>query len=326
MINRFEVGGERLIKKSVRPLSLLIILVFFIVGCDQQKNWMFPGKNLKHKSVNIYLIDKDASRLESVKRKIYYSSQNDLYAKILDSLLKPSESNQMRSILADNVKVKINQEKAALYISLSKEFLELNDSQRILSVYSLVKTYASLEGIRYIKFNIENPAEIENVEFTLSTNQIINFNQIEMNPKKIKKITLYFVDKKGYLVPEERVVTVNDKEFAKAIIDELIKGPETKDHFATLTQDTKLSQNIDIQNKICFVSFTKDFLKGIPNRTQQRAAIYSIVNSLTTSLDGVDKVQFLIQGQQVKKYGTIYDFNVPFEKNESLIQSEVSSD
>lgn len=313
-------------KKSVRPLSLLMILVFFLVGCTQQKNWMFPGQNLKHKSVDIYLINKDTSRLESVKRKIYYSSQSDLYTKILENLLKAADSSQMTSILADNIKVKINQENAALNISFSKEFLELNDSQRILSIYSLVKTYAALEGIRYVKFKIETPPEIENVEFTLSMSQIINFDQIEMNPKKIKKIILYFVDKKGYLVPEERVITVNDKEFAKAIIDELIKGPKTNDYFATLTPDTKLSQNIDIQNKICFVSFTKDFLKGIPNRTQQRAAIYSIVNSLTTSLDGVDKVQFLIQGQQVKKYETIYDFNVPFEKNESLVQSEVNSD
>lgn len=270
----------------------------------------------------IYLINKDASRLESVKRKIYYSSRDDLYAKIRDNLLKVSDSTQLKSILSDKVKVKINQEGPAIYISLSKEFLELDASQRFLSIYSFVKTYGNLEDIRYVKFLIENPSAAENIQFILSNDEIINFNQIEMNPKKIKKVILFFADDKGYLVPEERVVTVNDKEFAKAVIDELIKGPKTNSYSPTLTQDTKLSQNIDIQNKICFVSFTKDFLKGLSSPKQQQLAIYSIVNSLTTSLDGVDKVQFLIQGQQVKKYGTIDDFNVPIEKNEEMIQKK----
>ena len=67
-----------------------------------------------------------------------------------------------------------------------------------------------------------------------------------------------------------------------------------------------------------YVNLSRDFIKK-KGSISEPIIIYSIVNSLT-ELDGVKKVQFLIEGEKINEYNGDLDFSKPFERNTDFIK------
>ena len=132
-------------------------------------------------------------------------------------------------------------------------------------------------------------------------------------------VALYFYDENAeYLMEEDRNITAsNNDSIEKYVVEELIKGPTQKGLVATLDKESKLI-SVQTKDKTCFVNFSSDFIdKNTGGSTKEAGAIYSIVNSLT-ELDGIDKVQFLIEGKKADSFGG-FAFNEPFERDSDRI-------
>ena len=101
------------------------------------------------------------------------------------------------------------------------------------------------------------------------------------------------------------------------MLTELMAGPRTHDLWSAIPDDTKLL-SVETKGGICTVNFSREYIENSPGGTAaERMAIYSVVNTLT-ELDGVEKVQFLIEGKKEKIY-THAVFDEPFSRDESII-------
>lgn len=107
----------------------------------------------------------------------------------------------------------------------------------------------------------------------------------------------------------------------KVIIEELIKGPGSKNLLPTIPNGTKI---ISVKRKlnIVFINLSEDFVENHGGGSSgEEITVYSIVNSLT-ELKDVGEVQFLIEGKKLEEYKGHLVFDKPFRRNGCLIEKE----
>ena len=119
-----------------------------------------------------------------------------------------------------------------------------------------------------------------------------------------EKHSVYFSssDKKGFA--EEKIVldsnlSIEDK--AKALVKRLIDGPLKAENMRAVPENTALL-GLRIESKTATVNFSQGFEKTA-DATTNLLAIYSVVNTLC-SMDGINKVQILVNGRKIKYTAT----------------------
>jgi len=145
---------------------------------------------------------------------------------------------------------------------------------------------------------------------------------ISSQPAETKtKITLYFSDKQAmYLVPVEReVVKKGNESMEELTVKELIKGPENSNLVKTIPEGTKLL-SLQVVDGIAYVNFSKEFKNnhwgGSAGETH---TIFSVVNTLA-KIEGIDKVQFLLEGEKLDSLAGHFDCSRPFTPDWDLVK------
>jgi germination protein M len=136
-------------------------------------------------------------------------------------------------------------------------------------------------------------------------------------------VELYFSSKDGrYLVKEERQIPKLDNRLkqAKAVINELMKGPKSKNLFPTIPQGTQLRE-IYLHKDTAYIDFSKELSSKHPGGSNGEIhTIFSIVNTLTFNFPNIKYVQLLVEGREIETIAGHIDTTMPFKQNLSLIQ------
>ena len=129
---------------------------------------------------------------------------------------------------------------------------------------------------------------------------------------------MYFANDKGDKLVKENfsVAYSRNVSIERAVVEQLIKGPDITTNGMTLPVNLKLL-NISVKDGICYVNLDSSFLTEIVN-VSSTIPIYSIVDSLC-ELSNIDKVQFLINGDSKKVYRESISLDAPFEMNVDII-------
>jgi spore germination protein GerM len=122
-----------------------------------------------------------------------------------------------------------------------------------------------------------------------------------MQVDRYQEVILYFSDEQAeYLVSEPRTIPWNERplERARAILEALIRGPETGLQ-PTIPQGTRVRGVRLGEGGICSVDFTGGIISNHPGGTSSELmTVYSIVESLTKNIPGIQAVQILVEGKQ----------------------------
>lgn len=139
-------------------------------------------------------------------------------------------------------------------------------------------------------------------------------------PKNIE-VELYFSSKDGqYLVKEKtQILKLNDNlSQAKLIINELIKGPKSKELFPTIPEGTQIRE-LYFHENTAYVDFSDELVKKHPGGSSgEILTIYSIVNTLTSNFQKIKYVQILVEGNEIETIAGHVDTTLPFKPNPSL--------
>ena len=107
--------------------------------------------------------------------------------------------------------------------------------------------------------------------------------------------------------PEIRQI-IQDKNFYKSIVQELVKGPQNKNFYQTLPSNTTVN-SVKIENDLAIVDFSKEIITNtidIPHSsTTKTLALYSIVNTLTEFKE-IKKVRITIEGKSSGQIEGLY--------------------
>jgi germination protein M len=130
-------------------------------------------------------------------------------------------------------------------------------------------------------------------------------------------VTLFFADDQAEkLVAEER--EVKKDQLPAAVVEELIRGSKTG-LGRTIPEGTKLL-SIQVEDGVAYVDFSQEFKDNHwGGSAGELMTVYSIVNSLAR-LDGIDRVQFLLEGEvQEELLGHMY-YGEPIEPDWNLVE------
>ena len=95
---------------------------------------------------------------------------------------------------------------------------------------------------------------------------------------------------------------------AEAVLSALLSGPETEALLPLLPEGVQV-RSVRMDEGICYVTFSEDFLKNVPQTIQeQEDVLYSVVKSLC-GLGDVQAVQISVEGGE-SYYGRV-EINAP---------------
>ena len=302
--------------KKILCVFLSLVLLLSLCSCGNN------NKDLMEYEAELFFAGSGKTQLASEKVKIYVETLDKIYEAVVNKLLEgPSSQNLVRIIPEGTKLLSAKLSDDILTLNFSKEIYAEEESENILIRTSIVSTMAVMKEINGVELLVEGkPMKDSDGEEVgiLGSEDIVHDTEPETEEKKY--IKLYFSDLKSEkLIAEAREITVSQKETMEMrVLKELVKGPVNPKLMKTIPAETKIL-SAETKEGICFVNFSQEFrTRHTGGSAGEMMTVYSIVNSLT-EIDGVEKVQFLIEGQKKDVFIHLI-FNEPFSRDQELIQ------
>lgn len=155
--------------------------------------------------------------------------------------------------------------------------------------------------------------------YTIVNEDSINYPIINPMPEGYQVAIHLFYPQKHYdiLKEEVRIVNLENKKLETVVIEELLKGTQ-KSEFRNIIPNGVKVLSVYLQDDIAYVNFNKALIKEDLDESEEAFIIYSIVNSLTT-IENIDKVQILIEGEKREKLNR-YKINEPIEFSNLIVE------
>lgn len=138
-------------------------------------------------------------------------------------------------------------------------------------------------------------------------------------------ITLYFsnLSRTGLVAVERNIPEPDGKTaLAEQIVKELVYGPVDNAVLPTLPPRLKIT-GVWLSGTTAYVDFGRRFLLDIAGDTAAKAeelSVYSVVNTLTANISGIEKVQILVEGVPVRTVRGLTRTEKPLFPREGLIE------
>ncbi len=302
-------------RKTIIIILLAVILVFvgiFVLNIDKDANSTEP--------IDVYFLNGEMTSIVPEKREVKYENKEELVELVLLELSKgPSESGNVRIMPKDTL-WSVSGSSSHLTVDFTQNFLTTDNSRNLLATYAVVKSLCSINGVVAVKVTVSGGELIAPDGNTIDylSDKDINLEK-DKSTDDIKGIKLYFANADNTLSSQWRTVNISESvSLCQNVLTELIKGPDEGTLLPTVSADTEVI-SMEITEGTAYLNMSKSFIdKNSSTPEKEQLAVYSIVNSLT-ELDGVENVQFLIDGMKASGFKSI-DLTMLFTKNDTIVR------
>lgn len=189
-------------------------------------------------------------------------------------------------------------------VNLSEQYGGLSGVELTLADYCIALTLCQLEGVEQVYITVEGEEMPFRRVQQMSADDVILSGAEEESVHV--GVNLWFPRTQWFgLGVENRQVTRNEEDTLRGVVlDAWLAGPEYASLTSYVPEGTRLL-GAELEEGICYVNLSAEFLEGEPEDWQRaRLLLYSLVNTLG-SLDSVEGVQLLVEGEVVPSYGGI---------------------
>ena len=309
-------------KKKTRALVLMLLtgILLLMAGCrikEQQQE--------EDTGYQIYYINKEETSVVTESYEPEAQTTEDLIDELLQQLKTNPTDTEEKSAIPKNVSVSSWEiENGQLSLHFGSGYQEMNRLYEILCRSAVVRTLCQIPEVESVTFLIgDNP--LMNLDETpvgqMTADSFVENTGDEINTYTDTTLKLYFANKAGDKLVEEQVDVrySSNMSVEKLVVEQLIRGPITKDIYPTIPPETKVL-SVSVKDGICYVNLNDGFLEQGYDLTEA-VPIYSIVNSLTV-IPGISKVQILVNGETNRVYRESIRFDTAFERNLDLVEKD----
>lgn len=295
---------------------LLLAVPLLLVGCGNKQQEDGSG-------YRIWYINQDETCLKYENKELQSKNEEGMLREMMEVMRETPEDEDLKPAIPEDVQLlDFDFEHNQLYLNFSPEYKKMPKVYEVLCRAAIVRTIGQIDGVEYVDFliNGEPLTDFDGKEIGLmNEDQFIENVGEEINAYKTADLTLYFANKEGDKLVEQRVAMEYNSNISleKLIVEQLIAGPPFDGAYPTVPSETKLL-NISIKDNICYVNLDEGFL-GTGYNVTESIPVYSIVNSLIDNTDA-QKVQISINGETNRMFRESINFDTIFEKNEELIE------
>lgn len=306
--------------RILKIAMLLYIVIFSLCGCEAQTQEISQTHSEDGISCDIYYVDNLTQTLESETTSLESEKQNDLILEAFSKLAGIEKTDERKSAVPEGLEInKIRLDSGILNVDFNAVYNSMTAGEELMFKTAAVYTFTSFDFVDYVYITVQgNDLKMANGSPVgkIGRDDIVIDGDISAEPTNYEILTLYFENSDGSKLDTEiREVEVNPNlPLERYVVEQLIKGPQDTKLKSTIPTDTKI-RDISTADGICYVDLSADFVtKQSDSVKDATAAVYSIVNSLG-EIEGISKVQFLIEGEKVDDYKKIMDLSKLVEPN-----------
>ena len=214
--------------------------------------------------------------------------------------------------------------KSAVPMGTSLLSLEVSGGRALVDVSA---SYGSLSGVALtladyaVTMTLTQVPEISSVKITVRGQELAYRNKqtfasrdVLLLPEEDVVGTVQavrdFLDENGVLAPEERTLELYEGDTQVfAVARALENGPESKKLSAVLPEGFRV-RSVWLEEDVCYVNLSSSQLETLAPEADLQTAADSLARSLC-SLDTVDEVRFLVDGEFGRWYGSV-DISEPY--------------
>ena len=300
-----------------RWICFIFPVLFVLTGCS------FSGKSRDVPDSDYYFYHIDETKTELVK--VAYEPDRKTTENMIQGFMQLLNSKvhgkDTISLLPEDVEIVThNLHEGVLNLDFNQAYLQMDAAREVLARAGVVKTFAQLPDIQYVKFQVDSKPFLDSNQKPIGIMNEESFLESSgetLSSYQEASVVLYFVGESGRkLVREDRKVYFDKNvTLETVVVEQLLKGPK-ESASPTLPSGAKIV-SVTTMDQICYVNFSKSFIEeALP--LKEEIPIYSIVNSLIDSCR-VNKVQLSVEGVTDITYGETMYLDQFYEKNEELI-------
>lgn len=203
-----------------------------------------------------------------------------------------------------------------LELRLTRGAYSPTEFDHALTYACLAKTGLALDGINKVQIYVRTQGGRLLDSILLTESDILLYDN---GTASDNEITLYYADEaESLLLTEKRTLPRTDQEdLVMEVLKALVSGPQSGGMRSPLPPGTGFTEAL-VEDGLCKVDCNSDF-GAIPPDNEQAAqlSVLSVVNTLC-ELDGINSVEFYIQGQKLDSYGGM-DLTEPLVLESALI-------
>ena len=269
---------------------LLLAIPLLMAGCRKQQQ-------VDESGYQIWYINQDETCLKYENKELQSKNEEGLLREMMEVMRETPTDDELKPVIPEDVELlDFDFEHNQLYLDFSPEYKKMPKVYEVLCRAAIVRTLGQIDGVEYVDFQVngEPLTDLEGKEIGLmNEDQFIENAGEEINAYKTADLTLYFSNKAGDKLVEQRVAMEYNSNISleKLIVEQLIAGPPFEGAYPTIPSETKLL-NISIKDNICYVNLDEGFL-GTGYNVIESIPVYSIVNSLIENTDA-QKVQKIL--------------------------------
>jgi spore germination protein GerM len=142
--------------------------------------------------------------------------------------------------------------------------------------------------------------------------------EIERIPEETRSVTLYFASEEAdRLLSETHEIAVEERieEQVKAVLAELIRGPEDRGRVSPIPQGTEILQAVWVEEtQTIYIDFNRVLVSAHPGgSTSEYYTISVIIRTIAANFPQVRRVQFLVDGYPVETLAGHYAVGEPID-------------
>lgn len=306
--------------RQIKMICFLLLICVCLTSCGKKQTDEVEGAGY------IYYVMTEGTSIEKKEYTLKATEQKAQISELLDALSQTPKSIDLKAAISNDIKVQSFEVKdEQLEIHFSKEYGKLKKSSEILIRAAVVKTLMQVPGVRYVSFFIGEEAltDSQNIPVGLMSGEsFVLSSGSDLESYQTADLLLYFPSASGTTLCKESRTQVHysvNTSIEKLVVEQLMKGPETKGAQKMVPDDAALV-GVSVKEGVCYVTFTKEFLKASYNQSPE-STIYSIVNSIIAN-GNVIKVQILVEGNPDAEYLNSIKLNQTFEWNADIIKEK----
>ena len=304
----------------VRMLVLVSLMMIFSGGCsDSEEEQGTP--------VDISYLNKSETKLVTEKHYLQSKDTKERIVEVLTLLCSVPDNKELKATLTTGINIiTYSYDGEQVIVSLGEKYKELPKTTEVLTRAALVRSLTNIPDVSYVMITVngESLTDMSGNAIGIMTADMFVDNagaQMEAVESKVN-LRLYFANEAGDgLIAVNRELAhnadVSNVPMEKLVIEQLISGPVSDEHYPTISPNTKLI-NSTVKDGVCYLTFDSTLITAVNNVTTD-VTIYSIVNSLV-ELSNINKVQISIEGNKDGKFRDKYELSTVFERNLSLVE------
>lgn len=215
--------------------------------------------------------------------------------------------NDFRAVLPEDTQVSVNIKDGVAVVDFSKEFknYQPEDERKILE--AVTWTLTQFDSVKKVKLQMtghdltEMPVNGTPISENLSRATGINLDTADVTDiTNTKPVTVYYIGgEEGayYYVPVTKRVNTSEKNNIVAVVNELVKGPNTKSNLASeFMPDVELLEAPKVENGKVTLNFNESIYGSFEEKIVSEHLLNALVLSLTEQ-KGIESVAVTVDGK-----------------------------